>query len=77
KERKKYIVNFTLNDLEDILNPKKFFRMNRQYITNIESVKDLEPYFKGQVTVNLIPPVDEDIIVSRNRTPELKEWLGV
>lgn len=77
KERKKYIVNFTLTDLEDMLDPQIFFRLNRQYITSIDSVKDLEPYFKGQVTVNIIPPLNEEIIVSRNKTPELKEWLGV
>lgn len=77
KERKKYIVNFTLTDLEDMLDPEIFFRLNRQYITGIDAVKDLEPYFKGQVAVNIIPPVEEEVIVSRNKTPELKEWLGV
>lgn len=77
EERKKYIVNFTLSDLEEMLDPKVFFRLNRQFITNIKAVKDLEPYFKGQVSVNIIPQVDENIIVSRSKTPELKDWLGV
>ena len=77
KEQKKYVINFTLTDLEDMLDPQKFFRLNRQYITNIDAVKDLEPYFKGQVIVNIIPPVNEEIVVSRNRTPDLKDWLGV
>ncbi len=77
KERKKYIINFTLTDLEELLDPKRFFRLNRQYITNFDSVIELEPYFKGQVTVRITPPVDEEIIVSRNKTPDLKEWLGV
>jgi two-component system, LytTR family, response regulator LytT len=77
KERKKYIINFTLTDLEDMLDPQLFFRLNRQYITRIDSVKELEPFFKGQVTVNLIPPVEDEIIISRNKTSELKQWLGV
>lgn len=76
-EKKRYIVNFTLSELEEILDPEIFFRLNRQFITNVKAVKDLEPYFKGQVTVNLIPPVEEEIIISRNKTPELKDWLGV
>jgi DNA-binding LytR/AlgR family response regulator len=76
-EKKRYIVNFTLSELEEILDPEVFFRLNRQFITNVSAVKDLEPYFKGQVTVNLIPPVEEEIIISRNKTPELKDWLGV
>ncbi|MAL18800.1 MAG: DNA-binding response regulator [Balneola sp.] len=76
-EKKRYIVNFTLSELEEILDPEIFFRLNRQFITNVNAVKDLEPYFKGQVTVNLLPPVEEEIIISRNKTPELKDWLGV
>jgi two-component system LytT family response regulator len=63
--------------LEEILDPEVFFRLNRQFITSVNAVKDLEPYFKGQVTVNLLPPVEEEIIISRNKTPELKDWLGV
>jgi DNA-binding LytR/AlgR family response regulator len=77
KERKRYIINYTLTELEEILNPKYFFRLNRQFITHIQAVKELEPYFKGQVTVNLAPSVEEDIIISRSKTPDLKEWLGV
>lgn len=76
-QKKKYIINFTLTELEEMLNPELFFRLNRQFIAHINSVKDLEPYFKGQVTVNLTPPVEYEIIISRNKTPELKEWLGV
>lgn len=76
-KQKKYTINFTLTDLEDMLSPKIFFRINRQYIAHINAIKELEPYFKGQVVVKIIPPVDEDIIVSRDKTPELKEWLGV
>ncbi|GAB5407956.1 MAG: LytTR family DNA-binding domain-containing protein [Balneolaceae bacterium] len=77
KQEKKYIINYTLSELEETLNPKRFFRLNRQFITQHSSIKDLEPYFKGQVIVNLIPEVEEKIIVSRNKTPELKSWLGV
>lgn len=77
KERKKYIISFTLTELEEMLNPEIFFRLNRQFITHIDSVKDLEPYFKGQVTVNLTPPVEDEIVISRSKTPELKDWLGV
>ena len=77
KERKKYIISFTLTELEEMLNPEVFFRLNRQFITHIDSVKDLEPYFKGQVTVNLNPPVEDEIVISRGKTPELKDWLGV
>ncbi len=76
-ERKRFIINYTLGELEEILDPDMFFRLNRQYITNIQSIVELEPYFKGQVTVKITPPVEEDIIISRSKTPDLKKWLGV
>ncbi|MBO6525273.1 MAG: response regulator transcription factor [Balneolaceae bacterium] len=75
--RKRYIINYTLSELEEILDPKQFFRLNRQFITHIEAIKELEPYFKGQVTVHITPSVDEEIIISRSKTPDLKKWLGV
>lgn len=73
---KKYIVNFTLSELEETLNPTEFFRLNRQFLAALSSIKNLEPYFKGQVTVSLLPN-QEEVIVSRNKTPELKAWLKV
>ncbi len=75
--RKRYIINYTLSELEEILDPKQFFRLNRQFITHIEAIKELEPYFKGQVTVHITPSVEEEIIISRSKTPDLKKWLGV
>ena len=77
REKRKYIVNYTLSELDDMLNPEHFFRLNRQIISNIDSVKNLEPYFKGQVSVTVDPPLSVDVIVSRTKTPELKQWLGV
>lgn len=76
-DRKRYIINYTLSELEEMVDPEKFFRVNRQYIVNVNSIKEVESYFKGQVTVNISPPVEEDIIVSRSKTPELKNWLGI
>lgn len=76
-QNKKYIINYTLNDLEELLDPDLFFRLNRQFICNISSIQELEPYFKGQVTAKLFPIPDIEVVVSRNKTPELKNWLGV
>lgn len=77
REKRKYVVNYTLSELVEMLNPAHFFRLNRQIISNINSVKNLEPYFKGQVSVTVDPPLSDDVIVSRTKTPELKQWLGV
>ncbi len=75
KGGKTFVVNYTLSELEDLLDPLKFFRLNRQFYTHIDSIVELEPYFKGQVVAYLKPETNEEIIVSRSKTPELKDWL--
>lgn len=74
-EGKKYIVNYTLGDLEEMLDPDKFIRLNRQYLASHGSIVELHPYFKGQVMVKLQPKTEDEIVVSRTQTPVLKEWL--
>jgi len=74
-QNEQFIINFTLSELEEQLNPKNFFRINRKYITSRKALDYLEPYFKGQVCVYLKPPVDKQV-VSRKNTPELKDWLS-
>lgn len=75
KSNEKYIIDYSLTELEELLNPDHFFRINRQYLANHDAIVELESYFKGQVVVKLVPRVDEQIVVSRNVTPDLKDWL--
>lgn len=74
-QNNQFIVNYTLGDLEEQLNPSHFFRVNRKYLVSREAIDYLEPYFKGQVCAFLKPPV-EKLVVSRKTTPELKDWLS-
>ena len=73
----KYILNYTLSRLEELLDPNSFMRVNRSYLVNKESITKLEPYLKGQVVVSLLPDPKETVIVSRKHTPILKSWMGL
>ena len=73
---KRYVVNYTLLELEDLLDPRMFFRLNRQFVASHTAIRQLEPYFKGQVVVELEPKPAQDIVVSRSQTPLLKTWMG-
>lgn len=75
-ENKRYVINYTLLELEELLDPRRFFRLNRQFIAHHQSIRELEPYFKGQVVANLTPNAEEQVVISRNRTPDLKEWMS-
>jgi two-component system, LytTR family, response regulator LytT len=67
--------DYKLQDLEEMLDPQLFFRVNRQFIVHIDAVFSMNTYTKARVNLKLVPEFKEDIIVSTEKTPELKEWL--
>jgi DNA-binding LytR/AlgR family response regulator len=78
KSGKKYILDYTLEQLAaDMLNPTHFFRLNRQFITTIESIKDVITYSNSRLKIVLHdPPNKEDILISREKVEAFKNWLG-
>lgn len=76
-EGKRFVVNYTLDQLEDLLDPETFFRANRQLIINIRAVKEVSPYFKGRLHLTLDPSLTGDHIISSNKASVFKEWLDL
>jgi two-component system LytT family response regulator len=73
---KKYAVDYTLDQLAEILNPKNFFKLNRKYITSIEAIKDVVVYSNSRLKVQLIDTSkDELILISREKVSDFKQWL--
>jgi len=71
----KYIIDHTLEQLEDMLDPGKFFRLNRTFVVAFSSIKKVSKYFNSRLLVELEPPEEEKILVSRARAKALLEWL--
>ncbi len=71
-----FLINDTLDYLEAKLNPKEFYRANRQYIIHIQSIKVIEPYFKGKLFVHLQPEQTDDCVISQAKAGGFKEWLN-
>lgn len=76
KDLKKYLCSLTLTDLEELLNPDLFFRINRQYIIHKQALISLKPHVKGQVSINILSSDQLEVVVSRLKTPHLKAWLS-
>lgn len=74
-DKRKFVMAEALSDLEYMLNPTDFFRMNRKYLLSKKSIHSLDAHTRGQVAVNANLLENERIIVSREQTPLLKEWL--
>lgn len=72
---KKHPVDYTLEQLEGLLNPKKFFRINRKAILSIESILKIAPYLNNRLFLETTPAAPFDLIVSRDRVNDFKNWL--
>ena len=64
-----------LDELSHQLDPKEFYRANRQSIISRKAVKDLDHWFQGRLMVNLSVSVSEKILISRAKVPEFKSWF--
>ncbi len=73
---KKFIVDFKLEDLENLLNPESFFRVNRTFILNIHAIKDVLVYSNSRLKITPKIDFDQEIIVSRERVAAFKDWFG-
>ncbi len=69
-------VPYTLEELEEQLDPVFFFRVNRQYIIHINSIEGIHKYFSEKAKIVLKSDRNAEVIVSRSRMPQFKLWLG-
>lgn len=64
-----------LEQLEKMVDPTKFFRINRKAIINIKAIKNMQTYSRSRVLIQLDPDVNTDLIVSTERAAAFKKWL--
>lgn len=72
-----YPVNFSLDKLLEILDPEKYFRINRKMILNFDAIKSMIPFSKSRIKIELNPPSPKEVepLVSVERAASFKEWL--
>jgi two-component system LytT family response regulator len=74
-QSRKFIIDYTLEALEEILDPKVFFRLNRTFILHINSIKDVLVYSNSRLKITLHQELDREIIVSREKVNDFKSWF--
>jgi DNA-binding LytR/AlgR family response regulator len=74
-DNRQFLVNYTLEELEKLLNPAYFFRLNRQYIAALPAVQKIHTYFNGKLKLELHPEPSHEILISREKAPLFKEWM--
>lgn len=74
-ENRNLILDYTLEQLEDMLNPDEFYRINRKYLVSASSIADIVQYSNSRLKLVLKNTNDNDVIVARERVGDFKSWL--
>jgi DNA-binding LytR/AlgR family response regulator len=75
RQGRDYAVNYSLDQLEELLDPEKFYRVNRKYIIAFNSIKDIISYSNSRLLLQLENNNSDDLIVSRERVQKFRQWL--
>jgi two-component system LytT family response regulator len=75
-EGKFFALDQPLEEVEQQVDPKRFFRSSRKYLTERRSIQNIVAHFNGKYKLTLKPATTDDVFVSRDRAPEFRKWLG-
>lgn len=75
-DNRNYLIEDTLDTLENNLNPELFFRVSRKYFVNINAIKDIISYSNSRLKIILNTFTESEIIVSRERVKDFKNWIA-
>lgn len=75
-DNKKFVVDYTMDELEAMLDPEIFFRISRSFYVSIGSIEKIDDYFGNRLILQLRPAVDKEALVSRERVSDFKKWMG-
>ncbi len=76
KDNKKFVVDYTMDELEDMLDPERYFRISRSFYVSVTSIDKIDDYFGNRLILALLPEVDKEALVSREKVTEFKKWMG-
>ncbi|HVZ56027.1 MAG TPA: LytTR family DNA-binding domain-containing protein [Chitinophagaceae bacterium] len=75
-DNRKFVVDYTMDELEEMLDPHQYFRISRSFYVSIEAIDQIHDYFGNRLLLYLKPAVDKEAIVSREKVAEFKKWMG-
>lgn len=75
-DNRKFVVDYTMDDLEEMLDPDQYFRISRAFYVSVNSIDQIHDYFGNRLLLHLKPAVDKEAIVSREKVTDFKKWMG-
>ncbi|HLP15403.1 MAG TPA: LytTR family DNA-binding domain-containing protein [Bacteroidota bacterium] len=74
-EAREVPIDFSLEKLQEELDPAKYFKVNRQYIVNIDSIHKVHSFFQGKLTIDTRPSAKIKIVVGKDKAAQFKQWM--
>jgi DNA-binding LytR/AlgR family response regulator len=72
---KDYLLDQSLEQVEDLVDPSAFFRINRKYLVSLKSISDVISYSNSRLKLKVQNPIDDEFLVAREKVKVFKEWL--
>ena len=72
---REYAVNHSLEQIQQLLAPEQFFRLNRQYLINFHAIKEVELYFARKLLVTLFVSTPDQLLVSKEKVSDFLHWM--
>lgn len=75
-DNKKFVVDYTMDELETMIDPDMFFRISRSFYVSLKSIEKIDDYFGNRLILALKPVLDKEALVSREKVSDFKRWMG-
>lgn len=75
-DKRELMVDYTMDELDKMIDPHRFYRLNRQVIAELRAIEKVHLYFNNKLKINLQPPFEDEVLVSREKATHFKIWLG-
>jgi two-component system, LytTR family, response regulator LytT len=75
-DKKHWLLEETLDELTEALNPEAFYRANRQFLVNRKAIKEVEYYFNGRFCLHMLPIPEEPVLVSKAKAGCFRHWMA-
>lgn len=75
-DNRKFIVDYTIEELEQMLDPSEFFRISRPFLVAVRSIDKIEDFFGNRLILKLKPNTEKEALVSREKVTDFKIWMG-
>ncbi len=73
---KKYVIDYTMDEIEAMVDPHSYFRINRAFLVSVKCIDQIHDYFGNRLKLYLRPEIEKEALVSREKVSEFKDWMG-